>query len=391
MQNDAPLAKTALANFADTIYRCADCSYCVDAVWEERELNHVCPTLSHHSPALSYSGRGYMSIARALYEGEEFPLEDVAERVYTCTSCGNCARVCPIGLSPRDVNLALRETLAAQGAAPAAAQSYAAQLAEPSNKNLEARLAKLAPHEPEPTLDVANTLFLPGCETPDCAPGEVAACFSIIKDITKNPTVIEAAVGEPAACCGDKLETLGLPGQASATGTRLEAQTAVFPRLERIIHLNDKCAGRYADDSRHTSFTRWLVSSLDERQVRFASIRPPERMVCVSTCEEKSELVKLFALLNIKPLNTDFAANFAMCCGAGGGLPVIAAESARRMANAKLTNLNPILDEDTVVVVPNANCLAHLRTSIDNTSGAKYTLYGLGEYLDEHFKFSGAG
>jgi len=117
------LSGKPLVQLTDTVgqlYHCADCNYCVDAVWQERQWNHVCPTLAHHSSALSYSGRGYMSLARAIHEGAEFPLEDVAERACTCTSCGNCERVCPRGLSPRDVNLALREVMVSNDAIPEA-------------------------------------------------------------------------------------------------------------------------------------------------------------------------------------------------------------------------------------------------------------------------------
>ena len=100
--------------FGADLYHCASCNYCVDAVWPERGLHHVCATLEHHSPAPGYSGRGFIDTARALLEGVALDADSIAERVFTCTTCGNCETSCPIGLRPAAIGGALREVLTAQ-------------------------------------------------------------------------------------------------------------------------------------------------------------------------------------------------------------------------------------------------------------------------------------
>ena len=65
---DAGFAR--LRAYENALYHCATCNYCVSATWSERGIDGVCATLRGHSPAASYSGKGYLATARALLEGE---------------------------------------------------------------------------------------------------------------------------------------------------------------------------------------------------------------------------------------------------------------------------------------------------------------------------------
>jgi len=122
-----------LETFRKDLYHCSDCNYCVDAVWAERGMHHVCATITHHSPAISYSGRGFVLAARALLEGQALNPETVAERVFSCTGCGNCEASCPIGLRPAQVGQALRETLANEDILPPAIAALRGRMREQGN------------------------------------------------------------------------------------------------------------------------------------------------------------------------------------------------------------------------------------------------------------------
>lgn len=61
----------AAGEFAENLYHCSRCNYCVEIHWEERAMQHVCPTLLYHSLAPGYVGKGYLAAARALVDGEE--------------------------------------------------------------------------------------------------------------------------------------------------------------------------------------------------------------------------------------------------------------------------------------------------------------------------------
>lgn len=75
--------KTALAQaaepFVENVYHCLRCNYCVEMHWEERGIQHVCPTLVHHNPAPGYSGKGYLAAGRAILEGEELPINSLID------------------------------------------------------------------------------------------------------------------------------------------------------------------------------------------------------------------------------------------------------------------------------------------------------------------------
>ncbi len=116
----------AARQFTENLYHCSRCNYCVEASWEEKGLRHVCPTLLYHSPALSYSGKGYLATARALADGEELSAATVADRVFACTTCGNCEEACPIGLRPAQLVKAMRADLVDHGLAPDSALEIAA-------------------------------------------------------------------------------------------------------------------------------------------------------------------------------------------------------------------------------------------------------------------------
>ena len=396
MGTESTRSAATLDKHAKTLYHCADCSYCVDAVWDERHLEHVCPTLEHHSPALSYSGRGYISLARAIFEGEEFPLSDLAERVYTCTSCGNCERVCPIGLSPRDVNLALREVLADNGAAPAAHSKYREKLLNVdiiSSTDANSHLPWLDDAvAPESTLDIVDTLFLPGCEAPALAPEEVRACYAIVKAISPNTSLIEASVGQTAACCGNALQNLGFTSDAQQSQSKLSEQINTLPRVSDIVHLNAGCALRITTDSRHSYFVDWLAQAISDGRARASIIRPLEQVVFMNTCsnaQHAKSFAHLFQQLAIAPLNEDWTSNFPLCCGAGGGLTRIAEKSANKMARAKFDSLDFDVDGNISVIVPDAQCLAHLR---NNAPAEKHQtkIHGLGEFIQAHFRIERA-
>ncbi|MEM7467650.1 MAG: (Fe-S)-binding protein, partial [Pseudomonadota bacterium] len=252
---------TPLEDSATQFYHCANCNYCVDAVWDEREIEHVCPTLQHHSPALSFSGRGYMNLARALYEGEEFPLTTVADRVFTCTTCGNCERICPIDLSPRDMNMGLRQVLFDQGAAPTAILEYREQ-----HLATEAISAELIQHikvdkalVESISLDAVDTVFLTGCTGENLVSSEIHAALDIVQQVHPNVDSIFRDGADVNGCCGKVFKEIGDTAAANEQLRGLSAKLNVYPNLARVIHVATSCSDRFEDDPRVIDFPQWLT------------------------------------------------------------------------------------------------------------------------------------
>ncbi|MGR8950070.1 MAG: 4Fe-4S dicluster domain-containing protein [Gammaproteobacteria bacterium] len=379
-----------LENHISALYHCADCSYCVDAVWDERDLEHVCPTLAHHSPALGYSGRGYISLARAVVEGEEFPLADMASRVFTCTSCGNCDRACPIGLSPRSVNLGLRELLVNQQATPSVLKNKRDRLLNAPNIQYLDENEALASIPSEATLDIVDTLFLPGCTAAASAPGEVAASYRLINEIAPNAAILGAASGTKSPCCGAALAELGFRADAARSQQQLIAQTGLYPRLKHVIHLSSQC-NNYGDrDPRAMSFAGWLCNVLSAGEATFSATSTLPEVVCLNSCQGRNDneiLERLFAKLQISSEYSNFQSRYSMCCGAAGGMPEIEPDAASRMACSVATNAADQANEP-VLVVPDPVCLGHIQRSLAAGEDALRVL-GLGEFLTTYFAFHG--
>ncbi|WP_448508727.1 4Fe-4S dicluster domain-containing protein [Immundisolibacter sp.] len=269
-------AFTRLQPFADALYHCATCNYCVSAVWPERGIDGVCATLRNHSPAASYSGKGYLAAARALLEGEPLDLDCVAERAYACTTCGNCEAVCPIGMPPTAVVKALRETLHARGRAPAAALAVRDHVltrqnpwGAPAAHDADWSLG-LAPH-PQPDL-----WLLPGCAAAHRHPAEARAAAQLL-------TVMGFDVGWPQhlICCGAPLTALGFAHDAAAQHAAL---TAGLPEHATLAVLGGECLAQlHADGRPAQSVLQLLHAALHDGRLAVAARgdAPPPAVVAV--------------------------------------------------------------------------------------------------------------
>lgn len=331
-----------------------------------------------------------MSLARAIYEGEEFALEDVADRVFTCTSCGNCERVCPIGLSPQQVNLSLRELLVDNNAVPRELMSRRSALlsgTDTTSYYAADSTGKDTVAVPiEETLDLVDVLFLPGCDAACDIPSEARDCLQIIQSINPATTVL----GSRDKCCGAALLELGFKGDGKSSQRALGDEINVFPRLTTIIHMTPKCQQQLADDARVVSFPGWLLALVENDEVRINPKSQRPKISYLNTCNSgawNNEALALLKTCGVAISNTNAGAGLTMCCGAGGGMPTMAPDSAARMANANLVEFADSADCGTVTVIADPNCLAHLSRSANSDAPANQIL-GLAGFLKTFFEFS---
>jgi heterodisulfide reductase subunit C len=199
---------TAARQFTENLYHCSRCNYCVEASWEEKGLRHVCPTLLYHSPALSYSGKGYLATARALADGEELSAATVADRAFACTTCGNCEEACPIGLRPAQLVKAMRADLVDHGLAPDSALEIASNIAGTGNpQGLPA--AERYTWASELRTDSGSApefLYLPGCAACYGKPAEARATVALL---TAAGVRVAMLAGDRDRCCGAPLFETG--------------------------------------------------------------------------------------------------------------------------------------------------------------------------------------
>lgn len=344
--------------FGADLYHCASCNYCVDAVWPERGLHHVCATLEHHSPAPGYSGRGFIDTARALLEGVALDADSIAERVFTCTTCGNCETSCPIGLRPAAIGGALREVLTAADVVPAPVRAARDRIVERGG---------------------ASETSAGPWQAPAAAPGDGVAIFAGCAARADGGAATAlagwlAAAGIAAAwqddgarCCGAALAELGAAREAGAWRDGLTRGTApqVVLGYECLNHL------RAGGDDEALSLVAWLDDGLAGGRLALA-LRddvPLPRVRLLESCQlkprpgrtatdDERRARELLARLGVIDDAGGYPNLHALCCGAAGGMPDVAPESASRMAAARLGG-----DDGALVLTLDARCAAHLARS----------------------------
>jgi Fe-S oxidoreductase len=266
--------KTALIQaaepFVENLYHCMRCNYCVEMHWEERGIQHVCPTLVHHNPAPGYSGKGYLAAARAMFEGEELPINSLIERFFNCTTCGNCEEVCPVGLQPAHLVKQMRSAMVAQGLAPEPIAAIGTNVIEHHNSAaapLEAR-NRLAEALDGIAADAA-TLYLPGCAASYDAPAEARATVSVLH---QAGVPIRLLPPEQARCCGAPLSEIGFAAEAE---TERHALSAAIARsgCRSVVTSGAECCGGWSGPKAAGSPTS--TSQSKRRGRRSRSSGPP--------------------------------------------------------------------------------------------------------------------
>jgi len=395
--------KTALAQaaepFVENLYHCLRCNYCVEMHWEERGIQHVCPTLAHHNPAPGYSGKGYLAAARAMLEGEELPINSLIERFFNCTTCGNCEEVCPVGLQPAHLVKQIRAAMVAQGLAPEPIAAIGTNVVEhhnPAGAPVEARnrwaegLDRIAAN--------AATLYLPGCAASYDAPAEARATVSVLHQVGVPVRLLPPG---QARCCGAPLSETGHAGEAESERDGLVAAIA-RSGCRSVVTSGAECleslVGAQLGDGVEVVHAFDLIErAIAEGRVGFepkTGIAVAGAVGLLDPCHlsKKSHGVAgaanypqrigaLLARLGCKTATVADEANYAVCCGAAGGMPQASPQSAARMAEGKLQSF--ARSGATVVLSASPLCATHLRRSL---AADLPPVMGLFEFIDTYFR-----
>jgi glycolate oxidase iron-sulfur subunit len=377
MPTDSPTLPLVAA-FSRELYHCSDCSYCVDAVWAARGIDRVCPTLAHHDPRPAYSGRGYLAAARAWLEGRALDEDVLAERVFTCTGCGNCETVCPIGLHPRAVNAALRGELLARECAPAPIAALLDAIAAEDNPLGRPREARRA-WASDLALDLAapEVLYFPGCAAAYVRPVEARAVVTVMQAAGVR---VGAFADEP--CCGAPARELGDHVAAAAAAASLTSMTAPHAGA-KLVHSGLECRQQLQGMAAQT-FGEWCLQALDTGRLRATPLGTPPLVAVFDGCQARDTPAAaapraVLAKLGV-PITNPGVATHGVCCGAGGGMTAMQPAAALRMARAKLDAHAGV----PTIVGADVRCLAHLDAARRPGDPALATL---AEFLVTHFDF----
>ncbi len=377
-----------LGDYFKDLYHCSDCGYCVDAIWEERGIEHVCATLGAHSPGLSYSGQGYIKLARAWLEGEQLALPTLAERVFSCTGCGNCERICPIGLRPMNINRALRRELVERGLAPQSATAVCANVASQQNPGGAPFAERYAFAESAGAGAThqgagAAAIYLPGCAAAHARPAEARAAVELLAAAGLGVQLL----GDEDRCCGAPLRELGFAAAAREQGALL-AERLNARRCDLLLTSGCECANTFIGMDRQRTFVAWLADALEQAALRLVARTEPPSVACLESCQatqaaragngdDNAALRRILTALGV-PVAGDAASPYRLCCGAAGGMAELHPESGRAMARARIDAVAGV----AALVSVDPRCVAQIdaaRTADDPP------VYGIAEFLRCHF------
>jgi Fe-S oxidoreductase len=383
-------AFTRLQAHLGALYRCADCNYCVDARWPERGIDGVCATLRGHSPAVSHSGKGYLSTARALLEGDALDLAAVAERAFACTTCGNCEAVCPIDMPPTTVLKALRAELVDRDLAPGAAvtvrdavQTRQNPWGAPVGQGGDWSLG-LEPH-PRPDL-----WLMVGCAAAHRHPAEARAAAQLL-----GVMGYDVAWPGQASCCGAPLSALGFTDAATDQHRTFSAGTPPIP----LAVLGAECLAELrASGQAASAVLELLHAALHDGRLdvmQRADSPPPAIVAVLDGChlakpqhgltdrDAPRLLREILAKLAVQVSQAPAAPRYAVCCGAAGGMAQLHPASAARMAAAQLAGIDAYGAEALISASP--LCAGHLA----DHAGGQFPVYGICEFIAAHFAVAG--
>ena len=217
-KDDKKVFERELEDYREQIWGCARCNWCQNQ-WgwsvKSAEFSEICPAF-HEYRFFPYSGMGKMHIARAILEGD-FDYEDapeLAEFIYTCTTCGACEMNCQRlqDKEPLKVNEALRARLVRDGIGPMPAhQTLIKSVKHYDNPWMQPRSQRDKWSKKLGLKDVskekAETLFFVGCTT---------ALDATMTGVAQNTAKILLAAGEDLGtlgkdeiCCGSPVARVG--------------------------------------------------------------------------------------------------------------------------------------------------------------------------------------
>ena len=284
--------------YMDDMVTCTLCGYC----------KGVCPAFK----SLEWdagAARGKMLMSYGLAAGELDPDQSVADRLFQCVLCGDCARRCPSKLSPPDIVTAARADLVEAGFAYDAHKAVVGNITKSGNIYGEEEFPL-----PEGEGDMA--VFL-GCQY-GFRMNKTKRYFKILQKLGASPYALNVS------CCGFPMKVLGF-------WKELEEQKKVFekaldPMPDKIVTFCPSCAHFMKEEyGLNVEFILPVILEL-MKSADIKTIGNGKKVTWHDPCDlsrrlkQTSEPREILKLLGIEVREMPFSRETSHCCGGGGGI-----------------------------------------------------------------------
>jgi len=327
-----------------------------------------CQICAHACPAVTAAGDGELSAVyridgirkilrsrsrlRRLFRAKELS-EDrwnhYSSTVFRCTLCGNCQEVCPVGISLKDLWLALRQDLVDTGVHPKKLKRVRENLASEHNvfgEDNEERIEWVEdmqdPPDDEFLKDKAEVVYFTGC---------VAAYFPVAQkipiDLAEIMTSCEVdftLLGEQEWCCGFPLLGAGMPEELNAfIDHNLEAIRQ--KGAKEVVFACPSCyqmwCEYYPKTFKISHATQYLLRLVGQKRVPLKEL--PMTVTYHDPCDlgrgarvfdEPREVIR--SIPGIRLVELPRNRENCQCCGGGGNLEMVDAKLAAEIARGKV-------------------------------------------------------
>ncbi|MFP4170262.1 MAG: (Fe-S)-binding protein [Methanomassiliicoccales archaeon] len=326
-----------LAKRREELEYCIRCGFC----------KAICPAVSELGWD-SASARGRMTFLKAILDGEIDVNQKTVDRLYQCSTCGDCANRCPAGVDTLEIIEDARADLTGEGMGPERHKVLSERIAEEHNpygeKNSERERFKKGEGK-------AEVLYFTGCTAPLRRPETVLATM----DILDAAGVDYRVLGEEEWCCGSVLRRSGYREQAEELR---EHNVQVFKEAG-VSTIVASCSGCFRTLKEEYGMEGIEVLDITEFVDRLMSEGrlEVERSDDVVTYHDpchlgrhmgvyeapRRVLERIATLVEMEHIRDD-----SLCCGAGGGMKSAFSDmaeriGAKRMEEAEATGADMVI------------------------------------------------
>lgn len=355
-----------LDNYSEVVHRCFRCGYCKFTGGKPADETYIlnCPAYKkwHFQ---TYSPGGKMWLIYAVMNNELEWSKNLADIIYSCTTCGNCMEHCPFKFQDQIVDIfeAAREQLFFQELAPEKFRQFGEHVAiehNPYTENHEDRL-KWLPIDAKIS-ETAEVGYFVGCTTS-------YRQTKIAEDTVKilNHIGVEFKILGEEWCCGSPLIRTG---QIQCAIEQAKHNIEVF-EAAGIKQLITSCAGCYRTlkedypkkfdlkpNFEIAHITEYLANNIDKLE-----FKPLNKMVTyhdpchlgrhANLYEPPRTILQKIPEINFIEMKKN--RRNATCCGAGGGVKSGFSEWSLEMARDRILEAKEVGADVLISTCPFCN------------------------------------
>lgn len=325
-----------LSDHREQLEYCIRCGFC----------KAICPAVSELGWD-SASARGRMTFIKAILDGEIEVNDKVAERLFQCTTCGDCRERCPAGVRTLDIIEDARAEVVDAGFGPqkhAVLRDRIDQVYNPYGADAGEKNRFKRDEE-------ADTLYFMGCTAAFRRPETVLATMDILDAAGMKYRVL----GEDEWCCGSVMRRSGYPDTAEDLRDHNVREFSGLG-IKTIIASCSGCYRTLKEEYEMEGVEVLDITEFVDRMMREGRLEL-EKSDDVVTYHDPCHLgrhMKVFdpprrVLSQIATLvEMEHCRNDSLCCGAGGGVKSIMNDLAvdiarKRIEEAKVTGAQMLI------------------------------------------------